>query len=80
MHPSEAIERLSRALDVLSNEPLDKEALRTLCAGLCDSKHQLFIERGLANNDKTLILHGLVGTLSHYETEKEAETRHAANH
>jgi len=69
---NEAIARLSNALALMSNREIDKEAIRTLTAGIIpDEKHKLLIDVGIAQNDKAKIMHGIVGALSHYEAEKE---------
>jgi hypothetical protein len=69
---NEAIARLSNALALLSEREINKEAIRNLTLGIIpDEKHKLFIEIGLAQNDKAKVMHGIVGALSHYEAEKE---------
>ena len=65
----EAINRLSTALSLLSNEKFDKELIRTL-TNFIDQKHKDYIEQGLTTGDKTKIMHGIMGALSHYEAEK----------
>jgi len=73
MNNDEAISRLSSALVMLSTSEIDKEAIRSLVKDVVDEKHSHYIEKGLLSNDKTLILHGIVGALSHYEAEKDKE-------
>ena len=73
MHAEEAIARLSNALVLLSEENFDKEAIRTLTKNIVDEKHLHYIEQGLMQNDKSSLMHGIVGALSHYEAEKEKE-------
>jgi len=73
MNANEAIARLSNALVVLSSQEFDKETIRTLTKDIVDLKHLHYIEQGLASNDRSLIMHGIVGALSHYEAEKEKE-------
>lgn len=73
MTAEEAIARLSNALVVLNSQTFDKETIRVLTKDIVDEKHQHLIEQGLMLNDKSLIMHGVVGALSHYEAEKEKE-------
>ncbi|MEM3154543.1 MAG: hypothetical protein QW165_03210 [Candidatus Woesearchaeota archaeon] len=73
MNNEEAISRLSTALALLGAHQFDKEAIRSLVKDVVDEKHSHYIERGLLSNDRTLIMHGIVGALSHYEAEKEKE-------
>lgn len=70
----DAIARLLAALDAL-NENSTAE-LRTLTQGLLDEKHQHFLDLGLAKNDRTHLLHAIVGMLSHYEAENQKENAH----
>ena len=70
MEAEEAISRLSNALAQLGAGNFDKEALRSLLKDVVDEKHSHYIEQGLISNDKSLIMHGIVGSLSHYEAEK----------
>ena len=72
-HAEEAISRLSNALALLSEQEFDKEKVRVLTQGILDEKHRNYVEQGLASNDKSMIMHGVVGALSHYEAEKEKE-------
>ena len=67
----DAIARLSNALAILSAGSIDKEAVRSLVKDVVDEKHSHYIERGLSSNDRSLVMHGIVGALSHYEAEKE---------
>ncbi len=71
--PEEAITRLSNALAMMGAGPFDKEALRSLLKDVVDEKHSHYIEQGLISNDKSMIMHGIVGSLSHYEAEKSKE-------
>ena len=73
MNSEEAITRLSNALAQLGAGNFDKEALRSLLKDVVDEKHSHYIEQGLLANDKSLIMHGVVGALSHYEAEKDKE-------
>ncbi len=73
MQADEAISRLSHALALLSRQDFDKEAVRALAKDAVDEKHLHYVEQGLAANDKSIIMHGIVGALSHYEAEKEKE-------
>ena len=73
MSAEEAISRLSSALALLSRQEFDKETIRMLTKDVADEKHQHYIEQGLISNDKSLIMHGIIGALSHYEAEKEKE-------
>ncbi len=73
MDTNEAISRLSNALAQLGAGNFDKEALRSLLKDVVDEKHSHYIEQGLISNDKSLIMHGIVGSLSHYEAEKAKE-------
>jgi len=73
MDTNEAITRLSNALAQLGAGDFDKEALRSLLKDVVDEKHSHYIEQGLIANDKSLIMHGIVGALSHYEAEKDKE-------
>ncbi len=72
MNAQEAISQLSNALAIVSQESFDKETIRNL-KSLVDEKHWQYIEQGLMLNDKHLIMHGIVGALSHYEAEKDKE-------
>lgn len=72
----EAIRRLSSALAIVSNEGYDNDTVRVLTKEIVDEKHRAFIEKGLADNDTSSLLHGLLGALSHYEAEKEQQERH----
>ncbi len=69
----DAIARLSNALALLSQKEFDKEEIRMLTKDILDEKHRQYIEQGLMQNDRSLIMHGIVGALSHYEAEKEKE-------
>ena len=71
MNADEAISRLSNALVILGAGTIDKEAIRSLVKDVVDEKHSHYIEQGLISNDKSLLMHGIVGALSHYEAEKE---------
>ena len=73
MQTDEAISRLSNALAQLGAGNFDREALRSLLKDVVDEKHSHYIEQGLISNDKRLIMHGIVGALSHYEAEKDKE-------
>ncbi len=66
----EAISNLSNALALLNEHEYDKETIRNLVRNIVDAKHLDYIERGLDTNDKSLIMHGIIGALSHYEAEK----------
>ncbi|MCX6708692.1 MAG: hypothetical protein NTW67_03545 [Candidatus Woesearchaeota archaeon] len=72
MNAQEAISQLSNALAIVNQESFDKETIRTLTK-FVDDKHKQYIERGLMLNDRHLIMHGIVGALSHYEAEKDKE-------
>ena len=72
MNAQEAISQLSNALAIVSQEGFDKEIIRNLKV-LVDEKHWHYIEQGLMFNDRHLIMHGIVGALSHYEAEKDKE-------
>jgi len=63
----EEILRLTTALSLLNNN-YDKEKIIILTKGLADSKHQKYIEDGLNANNKALIIRGIMGALSHYES------------
>jgi hypothetical protein len=80
MRAEEAITRLSNALALLSTKEVDKEAIRSLVKDVVDEKHSHYIEQGLISNDKTMLMHGIVGALSHYEAEKEKETKEKKLH
>ena len=69
MQAEEAITRLSNALAIISQQ-IDKEAVRTL-KEIVDEKHWHYIEQGLQTGNKTLIIHGIIGAMSHYEAEKD---------
>ncbi len=71
MHAEEAITRLSNALAIISQQ-FDKEAVRTL-KDIVDEKHWHYIEQGLQTNNKNLVMHGIIGAMSHYEAEREKE-------
>ncbi len=73
MKTDQAISQLSNALATLSQQDFDKEEIRSLTKDVVDEKHQHYIEQGLMQNDRSLIMHGIVGALSHYEAEKEKE-------
>lgn len=70
----EAINKLSTALALLGASKFDKEAIRSLVKDVVDEKHSHYIEQGLMTNNKSQIMHGIVGALSHYEAEKEKQT------
>ena len=72
MNTHEAISRLSKALALLATD-FEKEELRALVQDLADKKHQAYIEIGLATNDTTSIMHGVMGMLSHYESIEQQE-------
>lgn len=76
MTPEEAISRLSNALALIATPNYSKETIRTLVEGLLDGKHKEFVERGFQENDRHLIMHGIMGALSHYEAEKETGEHH----
>jgi hypothetical protein len=80
MNTNDAIARLSSALAILSAGEVDKEAIRSLVKDVVDEKHSHYIEQGLIANDKTLLMHGIVGALSHYEAEKEKEVKEKKLH
>lgn len=80
MTPEEAIERLNKALSLATLNVVDKEAIRTLTNGITDEKHARYIEQGLESNDKSTLLHGIVGMLSHYEAEKEKLAQQPLEH
>ena len=80
MQTDEAITRLSNALAQLGAGQFDKEALRALIKDVVDEKHSHYIEQGLISNDKSLIMHGIVGALSHYEAEKEKAVKEKKLH
>ncbi len=61
------------ALSLLSAPLFDKEAIRELTKDLLDGKHGRFVEDGLRLDDRQLVLHGVVGALSHYESEQEKQ-------
>lgn len=73
MNNEEAISRLSNALAQLGSGNFDKEALRSLLKDVVDEKHSHYIEQGLLANNKSLVMHGIVGSLSHYEAEKDKQ-------
>ena len=68
-----SIEQLTKALNLLNGEfdPIEIRNL-TLCA---DQKHKAYVEKGLIENNKTEIAHGIMGALSHYESEREKQIR-----
>ena len=74
MNASEAIARLTRALSLVSiSDNFDKDEFLGLIEDVIDEKYWNYIQTGLARNDKTNLLPGLMGTLSHYEAEQEKE-------
>jgi hypothetical protein len=73
MNNEEAISRLSNALAQMGAGDFDEEALRSLLKDVVDEKHSHYIEQGLLRNNKSMIMHGIVGSLSHYEAEKEKQ-------
>jgi len=73
MNAEQAIAQLSNALTLASQHEFDKEAIRALTKDIVDEKHYHYIEQGLSTNDKSLLMHGIIGALSHYEAEKEKE-------
>jgi hypothetical protein len=73
MNSEEAISRLSNALAQMGAGDFDEEALRSLLKDVVDEKHSHYIEQGLLRNNKSMIMHGIVGSLSHYEAEKEKQ-------
>ena len=75
MTTEEAIRRLSNALSLLSDQGFDKEAVRTLTCDLLDEKHQMLVEKGFQEKERSLIIHGILGMLSHYEDQKEKERK-----
>ncbi len=75
MNSDEAISKLSNALAQLGAGKFDKEALKSLVKDVVDEKHSHYIEQGLISDDKSLVMHGIVGSLSHYEAEKEKELK-----
>ena len=76
----DAIAKLSNALAILSAGSIDKEAVRSLVKDVVDEKHSHYIEQGLTSNDRGLIMHGIVGALSHYEAEKEKAAKEKKLH
>ena len=70
----EAIGKLSNVLSLLSERDYDKSAIRSLIKGIVDEKHLSYVEKGLSLGDKSMIMHGIMGALSHYEAEKEKES------
>ncbi len=76
----DAIAKLSNALAILSAGSIDREAVRSLVKDVVDEKHSHYIEQGLISNDKSLIMHGIVGALSHYEAEKEKANKEKKLH
>ena len=75
MTTEDAIQRLSHALSLVSDQEFDKEAVRTLTQDILDQKHQMLVERGIQENERSLVIHGLLGMLSHYEDQKEKERK-----
>jgi len=73
METEEAIARLSNALSMLGAGTFDKDALKSLLKDVVDEKHSHYIEQGLIANDRGLLMHGIVGSLSHYEAEKHKQ-------
>jgi len=67
------ISKISTALTIINRPSYDKETIRLLVKDIVDQKHLEYIEKGLLLNDKSLIMHGLMGALSHYEAKKEKE-------
>lgn len=70
MRAEEAIAKLSNVLAIINQPNYDKEIVRTL-KEIVDKKHWNYIEIGLFKNDKSLIMHGIIGAMSHYEAEEE---------
>ena len=66
----DAITKLSNALATISQPDYDKEVVRAL-KEIVDEKHWRYIEQGLQTGNKTLIIHGIIGAMSHYEAEKD---------
>ncbi|MBS3125667.1 hypothetical protein J4211_05475 [Candidatus Woesearchaeota archaeon] len=74
MNISEAIARLTRAMLLVSaSDNFDKDEFLGLIEDVIDEKHWSYIQTGLSRNDKTSLLRGLMGALSHYEAEQEKE-------
>lgn len=74
MNPTDAIARLTRAISLVSdNDNFDKDELLGLVEEAVEGKHWVYVETGLAKNDKASILRGLMGALSHHETEQQKE-------
>jgi len=69
MRAEEAIAKISNVLAIINQPSYDKEIVRTL-KGIVDEKHWNYIEMGLLKKDKSLIMHGIMGAMSHYEAEK----------
>ncbi len=68
------IEKLTHALELAQDCFENQENILTIC-DFVDDKHKQMIKQGFANYDKNLIMHGIMGALSHYEAEHYKEER-----
>ncbi len=69
MNPTEAINRLSKALELLNNDNYEKQEIASLTEEVADEQHKKYIDQGRESGTKTMIFHGLMGRISHYEAE-----------
>jgi len=68
------IDKLTHALELAQDCFNHQEDILSLC-DFVDNKHKKMIKQGFAQYDKNLIMHGVMGALSHYEAEQYKQER-----
>jgi hypothetical protein len=68
------IDKLTHALELAQDCFEHQEDILALC-DFIDEKHQQMIKHGFVNYDKNLIMHGIMGALSHYEAQQYKQDR-----
>gem|GEM_PF-4904889 len=74
MNSQHEIEKLTHALELAQDCFEHQEDIMALTSG-ADEKHSQMIRDGFSQYNKNLIMHGIMGTLSHYEAERDKEER-----
>ena len=69
------IQQLTHVLAIMSEPDFNFQDVLKLTKDIVDEKHLHFIEEGVATKDKTKIMHGILGALSHYEAENYKKTK-----
>lgn len=72
MNNQHEIEKLTHALELAQDCFEHQEAIIALTDS-ADEKHTKMIRDGFSQYNKTLIMHGIMGALSHFESELNKE-------